>query len=101
VQTSQHPRRGHRWPPVAAAAPGSLTENLCTLIPGRQAPRRYPGRSTHLSTPVRKPDAEHVDSMWSLPISGFLRAGLTGAGIILRVDAPAGWAYPPGGGAAR
>jgi hypothetical protein len=101
VQTSQHPRRGHRWPPVAAAAPGSLTKNSCTLIPGRQAPRRCPGRSTHLSPPARKPDAEHVESMWSLPIGGFLRAGLTAAGIIVRVGAPARWAYPPGGGTAR
>jgi hypothetical protein len=50
---------------------------------------------------VRKPDAEHVESMWSLPIGGFLRAGLTAAGIIVRVGAPAGWAYPPGGGTAR
>jgi hypothetical protein len=67
VQTSKRPRRGYRWPPVAAAAAGSLTENSCTLIPGREAPRRYPGKSTHLSPPVRKPDAERVESMWSLP----------------------------------
>ncbi len=33
MQTSQRPRRGYRWPPVAPA-PGSLTENSCTLIPG-------------------------------------------------------------------
>jgi hypothetical protein len=100
VQTSKRPRRGYRWPPVAAAAAGSLTENSCTLIPGREAPRRYPGKSTHLSPPVRKPDAERVESMWSLPVYGFLRAGLIAAGVIVPVGA-AGWAYPPGGGAAR
>jgi hypothetical protein len=101
MQTSQRPRRGYRWPPVAAAAPGSLTENSCTLSPGRQAPRRYPGRSAHLSTPVQRPNAERVESMWSLPICGVLQAGLIAARVIVPVGAPAGWAYSPGGGTAR
>ncbi len=50
---------------------------------------------------MRKPDAEHVESMWSLPVSGFLQAGPIAAGVIVCVGAPAGRAYSPGGGAAR
>jgi hypothetical protein len=50
-------------------------------------PAAATGRSTHLNTPVRKLDAEQVKSMWSLPISGVLRAGLIAAGIMLRVGA--------------
>jgi len=42
-----------------------------------------------------------VELMWSIPISGVLQAGLIAAGIMVRVGAPAGWAYSPGGGAAR
>lgn len=73
---------------MAAAAPGSLSENSCTLIPGLPGLRRYPGKSTHLSTPVRKMDAEHVEAMWSLPACGVLRAGPIADGIIVRVRRP-------------
>ena len=49
---------------------------------------------SHLSPPARKPDAEHVESLWSFPTCGVLQAGLIAAGIIVRVGAPAGRAYP-------
>jgi len=57
-------------------------------------PAAAPADQTHPSTPVRKLDAEHVEAMWSLPTCGVLQAGLIAAGIIVRVGAPAGRAYP-------
>jgi hypothetical protein len=40
-----------------------------------------------LSTPVRKLDAERVESMWNLPACGVLRAGVIAAGIMVRAGA--------------
>jgi hypothetical protein len=87
VQTSQHRRRGHRWPPVAAASPGSLTGNLRQGISWWPCSPPLHRQINPPGAPVRKLDAEQVESMWNLPISGVLRAGLIAAGIMVRVGA--------------